>query len=185
MKKFLLLLCCFACIFSLMCFSACSNSSDENISDSTNNTENSTSENTDAVITIASDNTEVSPGEEFVISCTVKECKLFAAGDLAISFDKEKLTTEFVESTVESMYSFSNEIESGYQYSAYVASTVDMENTELFTLYCTLSEDCKSGDEIEIKLICDEWLVGTDKTGDEVKSIADEITTNSLLIKVR
>ena len=192
MKRFLLLLCCFVCVFSLLCFSSCDSSTqetgvadgtDESISDSTENTGNS--EGDEVIITLTSDLTQVSPGEEFTVTCTVKESRLFAAGDLIFSFDKKLMTAEFVEENVKSMYSFSNEIASGYQYSAYVASTADMEDAVLFTVYCTADNSCKSGDEIEITLSCDEWLIGTDEKGDDVKSIKSCVTTNSLLIKVK
>ena len=110
---------------------------------------------------------------------------MFAAGDLIFSFDKELMTAEFVEESVSSLYSFSNEIENGYQYSGYVASTADLENAVLFTVYCVASEDCKSGDEIKISLSCDEWLIGLDENGDEVKSLADLVKAEPLVIKVK
>lgn len=189
MKRFLLLLCCCLCVFSLLCFSACDSSTeetsvteptDESISDNSENTEDD-----EVVVTLTSDLAEVAPGEEFVVTCTVKECQMFAAGDLIFSYDKERVTAELVEENVKDMYSFSNETESAYQYSAYVASTADIENAILFNVYCVADESCKSGDEIEITLSCDEWLIGVDETGDEVKSIKDSVTTNSLLIKVK
>lgn len=186
MKKFLLLLCCLVCIFSLVCFSACDSATDETtVTNTEESTSDSSTDTADSLITLSSDLEEAAPGEEFVITCTVKESKLFAAGDLTFSFDKEQLTAEFVEENVKSMYSFSNEIAAGYQYSAYVANTIDMENTVLFTVYCVVSEDCKSGEEIKIDLSCDEWLVGLDEKGDDIKSIAADMTTNSLLIKVK
>lgn len=187
MKKIISLLCCVVFALSLVCLSACDSATeettipvptDEAVSD--NGVENA-----DVIITMAADVTEVAPGEEFIITGTVKKSELFAAGDLTFSYDKEQLTAEFVEENVQPRYSFSNEIKSGYQYSAYVASTVNLEDALLFTVYCVADESCKSGDEIEITLSCDEWLIGVDEKGDEVKSIKDNVATNSLLIKVK
>ena len=181
MKKFLIVLCCFACIFSLLCFSACEASVEQTTEAVADNGE----ENAQVNIILSSDVTEVAAGEEFIITGTVKKSELFAAGDLTFSFDKKQMTAEFVEENEQGMYSFSNETGSGYQYSAYVASTVNLENAMLFTVYCVADESCKSGDEIEITLSCDEWLVGTDEKGDDVNSIASSVATNSLLIKVK
>lgn len=193
MKKLLFVLCAFLCVLLIVCFSACEasveettagNTADESTSDSsTDNTENT--ENTEVVIALSSDLTEVSPGEEFTVTATVKESRMFAAGDLIFSFDKKLMTAEFVEESVSSVYSFSNEIENGYQYSGYVASTANLENAVLFTVYCAASEDCKTGDEIKITLSCDEWLIGLDENGDELKSLADFVTAESLVIKIK
>lgn len=195
MKRFLLLLCCFVCVFSLLCFSSCDSSNRETgVTDETEETEETAvdstesteqSEEAEVIITLTSDLTQVSPGEEFTVTCTVKESRLFAAGDLIFSFDKERMTAEFVEENVKSMYSFSNEVDTGYQYSAYVASTVDLSDAVLFTVYCVADESCKSGDEIEITLSCDDWLTGVDEKGNEVKSIKAYVTTNTLLIRVK
>lgn len=184
MKK--VLLCCLVCIFSLVCFVACDSAIDETtVINTEESTSDSSTDNTDSLITLSSDIKEVAPGEEFIITCTVKKAELFAAGDLTFSFDKKQITAEFVEENVESMYSFSNEIETGYQYSAYVANTIDLENAVLFTVYCVASEDCSAGDDIEINLSCDEWLIGLDENGDELKSIAGDISSNTLLITVK
>lgn len=190
MKKFLLMLCSFVCVLSLLCFSACDSSDNETTVDnsqeessSDSSTENIGDEN--VVIMLTSDLPEVAPGEEFTVTGTVKESRMFAAGDLVFSFDKELMSAEFVEEKVESLYSFSNEIEAGYQYSGYVASTSDLENAALFTVYCVASSDCKSGDEIKINLSCEEWLIGLDENGDEIKSIADAVVTEPLIIKVK
>ena len=190
MKKIILAFCCIVCMLSLLCFSACEAPGGETTEGSvtdgaTADSSMENAENADVIITLSAEPAEVAPGEEFTITCTVKESKLFAAGDLMLSFDKEQMSAEFVEENVKSMYSFSNEVNSGYQYSAYVASTAELENALLFTVYCVADEDCKSGDEIKITLSCEDWLVGVDEKGDDVISIADSVATNSLSIKVR
>lgn len=193
MKKLLLVMCCFACITSLLCFSACEAQNEETtasaVTDETapdNSTQNAdNTENAAVVISLSSEKTEVAPGEEFIVTCTVDNAQLFAACDLLLVFDEKQVKAEVVSQDVKDLYSFGEAQKSGYMYSAYVLYTLDMKDTAIFTIECVASESCSAGDEIEIILNCEDWLIGTDESGDELENITDSVITNSLSVKVR
>lgn len=166
----------------LVSFVACSNENDNTTSPSDTSSQGVSTNGMS--VYLECDTLRVAPGEQFTVHCYVKDCPLFAAGDLNISFDANKLSYELNETEINSLYTMSDTGKSDFTYSAYVLKTLDLSGEILFSVTFTVAEDCESGEQLSVSLSCISWLLGTDESGDETVEKADLIEDCNIVVTV-
>ena len=127
---------------------------------------------------------EVKAGDTFSVSVTLQDAQNVAAFDFELHYDEKVLTVEKTEGydnpnvimLENAGQEKAKEVKGTILFSGITATTVDMSGDKLFTVTFSVNKGASAGPS-DVKLVCTQFLVGTDETGDET---ADLISVKNL-----
>ncbi len=130
------------------------------------------------VVSLVSEKTTVSPGEEITVSINIKDAPLTACFDVYVYADDylEYVTSETVSS--ELILAANSEEKNGEEYfvvRGMVASTYDVIDEEICTVTYKLKEDAVAGTKINLTLQVPIYRIGLDESGNDIYSVNCEL----------
>lgn len=137
-----------------------------------------------AVIALTVDKSKVSPGEEITLTLNISGVEKFTSMDIAISAPEEAEFKDASSISVSDLISESNNHDGTFVISAYVATTANIENDDIYKIEYQISPNASKGKAIKFTPNLISFMVGIDENGDETVSAIDSVELKDVSVVV-